>query len=122
MCDVMCGVLNRSLSGVPYHPFYRLRESRDYRWEKEEKLEAKEVLQSYRVLFFLYASPADMAGGARASAGLGFLLSPMACPRDGDSPFAEVRPFAGVVVSFDGCLAGQFDWGPGILFVGIWPG
>ena len=40
------------------------------------------------------------------SAGLGFLLPPMACPGDGDSLFTEVVPFAGVVVSFDGCLAG----------------
>ena len=51
--------------------------------------------------------------------GPGFLLSPMACPGDGDSLVAEVGPFVGVVVSFDGLLAGQFDWGPGIPFVGI---
>jgi len=38
--------------------------------------------------------------------GLGFLLSPTACPGDGDSLFAKVGPFAGMVVSFDGCLAG----------------
>ena len=38
--------------------------------------------------------------------GLGFLLSPTACPWDGDFLFAEVGPFAGVVVSFDGLLAG----------------
>ena len=73
MCDVMCGVLNRSvlLSGVPCAPFYRLRESRGYRWEKEEKPEAKEVLQRCRVFLFLYAGPADMAGAARDSSMLG---------------------------------------------------
>jgi len=43
------------------------------------------------------------------SVGLGFLLSPTACPRDGDSHFAEVVPIAGVVVRFDDCLARLFD-------------
>ena len=40
------------------------------------------------------------------SVGPGFLLSPTAWPGDGDSLFAEVRPFTDVVVSFDGLLAG----------------
>ena len=41
------------LSGVPCLPIYRPRESRDYRWEKEEKPEAKKVLQRCRVFLFL---------------------------------------------------------------------
>ena len=40
------------------------------------------------------------------SVGPGFLLSPTACTGDGDSLVAEVGPFAGVVVSFDGLLVG----------------
>ena len=53
-----------------------------------------------------YNTPSEVFFETEDSAGLGFLLSPTACPGDGDSPFAEVRPFAGVVVSLDGCLAG----------------
>ena len=43
LCDAWCVLLIGPLSGVPCLPFYRLRESRDYRWEKEEKPEAKNV-------------------------------------------------------------------------------
>ena len=50
---VMCVELIHPLSGVPYPPFYRPRESRDYRWEKEEKLEAEKVFQMCRDFLFL---------------------------------------------------------------------
>ena len=54
LCDVWCVLLiGRPLSGVSYLPFYRPRGSRDYRWEKKEKLEAKEVLQRCWVFLFL---------------------------------------------------------------------
>ena len=65
---------------MPCRPFYRPRESRDYRWEKEEKLEAKEVLQRYRVFLFLYANLADTAGGARDSPTLGAHPLILSCP------------------------------------------
>ena len=39
-------------SGLPYPPFYRPRGSRDYRWEKEEKLEVEKVLRRCRVFLF----------------------------------------------------------------------
>ena len=42
---VVCGVESICLlSGVPCAPFYRPRGSKDYRWEKEEKLEVEKVL------------------------------------------------------------------------------
>ena len=53
LCDVWCVELIHPFSGVPYLPFYRSRESRDYRWEKEEKPEAKKVLQRCWVFLFL---------------------------------------------------------------------
>ena len=65
LCDVM------PLSGVPCFPFYRPRESMDYRWEKREKREAKEVFQGRRVFLFLCAGPTDMAGSDRDSSMLG---------------------------------------------------
>ena len=43
LCDALCVEFFCPLSGVPCLPFYRLRGSRDYRWEKEEKPEAKKV-------------------------------------------------------------------------------
>ena len=46
----------------------------DYEWEKEEKPEAKKILQRCRVFLFLCAGSVDMAGGARDSPTLG------ACP------------------------------------------
>ena len=69
---------------MPCLSFYRPRGSRDYRWEKEEKPKAKEVLQRYRVFFFLCASPIDMAGGAR------------------DSPMLGARP---LILSFPGVVS-----------------
>ena len=53
--------------GVPCLPFYRSRESRGYKWEKEEKPEAKKVLRRCWVFLFLLASPAEMADGTRDS-------------------------------------------------------
>ena len=52
LCDAWCVLLIPPLSGVCCLPFYRPRGSRDYRWEKEEKLEAKKVLQRCRVFLF----------------------------------------------------------------------
>ena len=74
LCDVWCVLLIGPLSGVPCLPFYRPRGSRDYRWEKEEKPEAKEVIQRCRVFLFLYAGPVDMADGGRDSPMLGAYL------------------------------------------------
>ena len=53
LCGAWCVELIRPLSGVPCLPFYRSRGSRGYRWEKEEKIEAKKVLQRCRVFLFL---------------------------------------------------------------------
>ena len=52
----------------------------DYRWEKEQKPETKEVLQRYRVFLFLCVSPGDMAGDARDSPMLGARLLILSCP------------------------------------------
>ena len=71
---VLCVKTIGPLSGVPCFPFYRPKESRDYRWEKRGKREANEVLQERRVFLFLCAGPADMAGSARDRSTLG------ACP------------------------------------------
>ena len=49
LCDAWCVLLIGRLSGAPCLPFYRPRGSRDYRWEKEEKPEANEVLQRCQV-------------------------------------------------------------------------
>ena len=48
---VLCRI-DAPLSGVACPPFYRPRGSRDYRWEKEEKLEAEKVLQRCWVFLF----------------------------------------------------------------------
>ena len=61
--------LIRPLSGVSCLSFYRPRGSRNYRWEKEEKLEAKKVLRRCRV--FLFLCTADTADGGRDSSMLG---------------------------------------------------
>ena len=53
LCDAWCVLLIHPLSGVPFLPFYRLRESRDYISKKEEKPEAKTVLQRCWVFLFL---------------------------------------------------------------------
>ena len=53
LCDAWCVESIRPFSGVPFPPFYRSRGSRDYRWEKEEKPEPKEVLQRCWVFLFL---------------------------------------------------------------------
>ena len=53
LCDAWCVLSIGPLSGVPCLPFYRPRGSMDYRWEKEEKLEAKKVLRGCRVFLFL---------------------------------------------------------------------
>ena len=65
---------------MPCFPFYRPRESRDYRWEKTEKPETKEVRQGSRVFLFLCAVPANMACGARDSPTLGVCPLMMSCP------------------------------------------
>ena len=44
LCGVWCVESICLLSGVPCLPFYRSRGSKNYRWEKEEKTEAKKVL------------------------------------------------------------------------------
>ena len=44
LCGAWCVELIPPFSGVPCLPFYRSRETRRYRWEKEEKTEAKKVL------------------------------------------------------------------------------
>ena len=53
LCSVWCVELIRPLSGVLCPSFYRSRESRDYRWKKEEKTEEKKVLRRCRVFLFL---------------------------------------------------------------------
>ena len=53
LCGAWCVESIRPLSGVSCLPFYRPRGSRDCRWEKEEKLEAKKVLRRCRVCLFL---------------------------------------------------------------------
>ena len=69
MCYVMRDVLNRSvpLVGCPAFPFIDQGGAEIAEWEKEEKPEAKEALRRCRVFPFLWASPADMADGARDS-------------------------------------------------------
>ena len=53
---VLCVENDRSkvgpLSGVPCPPFYRPRESRGYRWEKEEKPKVETILRRRRVFLF----------------------------------------------------------------------
>ena len=53
LCGAWCVELIRPLSGVLCPSFYRSRESRDYRWKKEEKTEEKKVLRRCRVFLFL---------------------------------------------------------------------
>ena len=53
LCDAWCVELIRLLSGVSCPPFYRPRGSRDYKWEKEEKLEAEKVLRRCWVFLLL---------------------------------------------------------------------
>ena len=53
LCGAWCLGLIHPFSGVPCLPFYRSRGSRGYRWEKEEKPEAKKVLRRCRVFLFL---------------------------------------------------------------------
>ena len=52
LCGAWCVELIHPLSGVPCPPFYRPRGSKDYRWEKEEKLEVEKVLRRCRVFLF----------------------------------------------------------------------
>ena len=49
---VLCVELICSFSGTSRPPFYKPRGSRDYRWEKEEKLEVEKVLRRCRVFLF----------------------------------------------------------------------
>ena len=44
LCDALCVEFIGPLSGVPCLPFYRSWGSRGYRWEEEEKPDAKKVL------------------------------------------------------------------------------
>ena len=53
LCDAWCVLFFHPLSGVLCLSFYRPRGSRDYRWEKEEKSEAKKVLRRCRIFLFL---------------------------------------------------------------------
>ena len=52
------------------------------------------------------------------SEGLDLLLSPMACPGDGDSLFIVIRPLGGMAVSFGGSEKVFLDFDPygGLLF------
>ena len=51
LCDAWCVLLIHPFSGVSCLSFYRPRGIRDYRWEKEEKPEAKEVLKDAKSSF-----------------------------------------------------------------------
>ena len=53
LCDAWCVLSIYPFSGVPCLPFYRSRGSRDYRREKEKKLESEKVLRRRRVFLFL---------------------------------------------------------------------
>ena len=44
LCGAWCAESIAPLSRVLCPPFYKPRESRDYRWEKEKKLEAEKVI------------------------------------------------------------------------------
>ena len=57
LCDAWCVLLIGPSSEVPYLPFYRPRGSMDYRWEKEEKPEAKKVLRRCQGLPFPLSQP-----------------------------------------------------------------
>ena len=53
LCEAWCVLSIGPLSEVPCLPFYRPRGTRDYRWEKGEKPEAKKVLRRCWVILFL---------------------------------------------------------------------
>ena len=71
------------LHGAPCFPFYRRKESTDYRGGKGEEREREEGFQGYRVRPLLHASPTD----------------PIDVNRDGSMswPYSSLAPCAGVI-------------------------